>query len=150
MGTLPAETVLVVFLPATFHTPQERQALQQKLLREIGHGTPASDTIPLRNVTLDFFEAVMATPSNIPLTSQYHMQRQQASGFYHYYSAVQPFIPFQAFASHLQVANVEITGAVIIERQFDLICKCAPIQPTSHVQLSALALRTASQTKLPS
>ena len=91
----------------------------------------------------------MFVPSNAPLTSQYHMQRQQASGFYHYYSALQPYIPFQSFTSHLQIVNVEITGAIIIERQFDMLCKCTTIQAISHPLLSALAVRTANQTKLP-
>ena len=91
MGMLPAETILVIFLPTDMHTPQERASLQRNLFRDIGHGIPASDAFQMRNVTLDFFEAVMAIPSNTPLTLPYHLQQQQARGFYHYYSAIQPF-----------------------------------------------------------
>jgi hypothetical protein len=150
MGTLPPETVLVLFLPSTLHTPRERGALQKSLLREIGNGLPATDTLPLRNVTLDFFEAIMIIPSDSPTVSQHHLQRQQVSGNYHYYSAIQPFVPFQALVSQLQITNVEIIGAVVIERHFDSICKCSAVQAVSKPLFSALALRTTTQIKLPS
>jgi hypothetical protein len=150
MGALPPEVVLVVFLPAALHTPQERSALQQRLLREIGHGIPATDTLPLRNVSLDFFEAIMSIPTSTPMTSYYHLQRQQENQYYHYYSAIQPFVPFRALVSKLHVVNVEITGAVIIERQFDSICKYSAAQQITNPLNSALVLRTTAQAKLPS
>jgi hypothetical protein len=149
MGTLPPETVLVVFLPTAAHTPQERATLQQTLVREIGHGIPANNSLPIRNVTLDFFEAIMSIPSNMPTTSQHHLGQQQTKGHYHYYNGIQPFIPYQALTSHLQLINVEITGAIIIERQFDSLCRCTALQQPSHPLNSALVLRTDKSTKLP-
>ena len=84
------------------------------------------------------------------MTSPYHLQRQQENQCYHYYSAIQPYVPFQALASNLHVANVVITGAVIIERQFDSLCKYSTAQPATNPLYSALVLRTTTESKLPS
>ena len=111
---------------------------------------PASDTLPVRNVTLDFFEAIMSIPTSAPTTSHYHLQRQQENQCYHYYSAIQPFVPFRALVSKLHVVNVEITGAVIIERHFDSICKYSTTQQAANPLHCALVLRTTTQAKLPS
>ena len=143
-----AETVLVMYLPTAHHNAQQRTSLQQELLRAIGHGSPATPSLPVRNVTLDFFEAIMSTPTNLALTSHYHLQLQQASGHYHYYSAVKPFVPFQPTLSSMYSPEVDITGAVIIERHFDSICKCSAIQAGTTIPYSALALRTSHPTSL--
>jgi hypothetical protein len=99
---------------------------------------------------MEFFEAIMSIPANAPITSQYHLLRQQAKGYYHYYSAIQPFTPYQALASQLQIVNVDISGAIIIEKHFDSICKCSAIQQPSNPSNSALVLRTTTPTRLPS
>ena len=46
----------------------------------------------------------------------------------------------------MQFPDVDITGAVIIERHFDSICKCSPIQAGSIIPYSALAVRTSHPT----
>ena len=146
---LPAETVLVLYLPTSLHTLSQRHTLQQHLLRELGHGAPATLAQPFRNISLDFFEAIMAVPSGSPLTSTYHLQLQQAHAHHYYYSAVQPYVPFQATIACIQPLDTQIAGAVIIERHFDSLCKCSVISHTSNPLYSSLAIRTNQPTRLP-
>jgi hypothetical protein len=92
----------------------------------------------------------MTISSKTPLTSQLHLQQQQSNGHYHYYSAIQPFVPFQDVLVHMEILNVEIMGAVIIERHFDTICKCYQVPDLPSLIYSAIAIRTTTMTKLPS
>jgi hypothetical protein len=57
---LPTETVLVTYLPTTFHTTVQRSELQQQLMAKIGHGTPATLITPFRNASMDFFEVIIS------------------------------------------------------------------------------------------
>jgi len=88
----------------------------------MGHGAPATTLHPVRNITLNFFEGVIAIPSKNPLTTPYNLQLQQSNGNYQYYIAIQPYVPFQTMLTHMRATDVNILGAVIYERHFDSMC----------------------------
>ena len=129
---LPAEPVLVIYLPSRFHSPLQRSDLQQALMDKTGHGSPATLSLPFRNATMDFFEVVLSASSCTAVIPNYNLLRQQESGFYYYYNGLLPSVPFErlmeSIAKNLPT-NADIMGAAIIERHFDSLCRCSPTQP---------------------
>ena len=53
-------------------------------MRDLGHGPPATPALPFRNVTLDFFEAIITTPQNTNVIPQLNLSLQQSGGNYYY------------------------------------------------------------------
>ena len=79
---LPAETVLVTFLPTHFHTTAQRSELQQQLMGKIGHGAPATLIAPFRNASMDFFEVIVSASMDKSLPPAYNLGRQQSDAHY--------------------------------------------------------------------
>ena len=106
---IPAETVLVAYLPSNYHSQSQRTALQHDLMNLIGHRAPANQTNPFRNATMEFFEVVLSASTTADLMPAYNMTRQRENGNYYYYNGIKLATPLEKLINPL-VCNLP-TGA---------------------------------------